>query len=154
MALFVMLNLFTWLKSKVNTHSFKIKLGETPPYSEVYVQGLNLENQVKSHYFLFYNLGRIDFLNLGVWFENMVILLLFKHDSVLNCVNGFLCDLGKCFHSCWILCISSREAAQVLTASPAWIGVLKSVRREGVMLVNDPQNGLNIVTASLIMPLR
>lgn len=31
MALFVMLNLFTWLKSKVNTHSFKIKLGEIPP---------------------------------------------------------------------------------------------------------------------------
>ena len=41
MALFVMLNLFTWLKSKVNTHSFKIKLEETTPYSTVYMLGIS-----------------------------------------------------------------------------------------------------------------
>lgn len=61
MALFVMLNLFTWLKSKVNTHSFKIKLGETPPYSEMYAPGSYLENQVKLYYFLFCKFGQDRF---------------------------------------------------------------------------------------------
>lgn len=69
MALFVMLNLFTWLKSKVNTHSFKIELGETPPYSEMYALGLNLRIKLSYTIFYFVNLGRIVFLfyfNVGV----------------------------------------------------------------------------------------
>lgn len=41
MALFVMLNLFTWLKSKVNTQSFKIKLEKTTPCSKVYMLGIS-----------------------------------------------------------------------------------------------------------------
>lgn len=57
MALFVMLNLFTWLKSKVNTHSFKIKLEETTPCSEVSVQGSYPEDQVTTCIFYFANLG-------------------------------------------------------------------------------------------------
>lgn len=52
MALFVMLNLFTWLKSKVNTHSFKVKLEETTPCSERYVLGLIL--RIELSYIIFY----------------------------------------------------------------------------------------------------
>lgn len=62
MALFVMLNLFTWLKSKVNTHSFKVKMEETTPCSEVYVRGSYPEDLVNL-YFLFCKSG--PFKNLG-----------------------------------------------------------------------------------------
>ena len=61
MALFVMLNLFTWLKSKVNTHSFKIKLEETTPCSEVSVWDLMLRREFSYIIFYFVNLGSTDF---------------------------------------------------------------------------------------------
>lgn len=100
MALFVMLNLFTWLKSKVNTHSFKIKLGETTLCSDVYVQGLILRRELSYIIFCFVNLGRLDFFffNLGLSFGNLAILLLVAFNMLLGSTvfsSGFLSDLGK-----------------------------------------------------------
>ena len=67
MALFVMSNLFTWLKSKVNTCSSNITLEEIPLYSEANAQGLIL--RIKLRYtILFFKFGQEFFLNSGVWF--------------------------------------------------------------------------------------
>jgi hypothetical protein len=59
MVLFVMLNLFTWLKSKVNIHSFKIQLEETIPFSEI---GVCYPEKQDYIIFYFINLSSIEFL--------------------------------------------------------------------------------------------
>lgn len=46
-----------------------------------------------------------------------------------------------------------KEATEVLISPIAWIGVWKSVRLAEEVLVNDPQDGLNIKAASS-MPLK
>lgn len=46
-----------------------------------------------------------------------------------------------------------QEATEVLISPVAWVGVWKSVRLSEEVLVNDPQNGLNITAASS-MPLK
>lgn len=83
MALIVMLNLSTWLKSKVNTHSFKIKLEEKPLYSEVYAQGLILRIKL-SYTILFCKFEQI-FLKIQVFdFGNLAILLLLVFNMTLH----------------------------------------------------------------------
>lgn len=43
-----------------------------------------------------------------------------------------------------------KEATEVLITPIAWVGVLKSVRLTEEVLVNDPQNGLNITAPSSV----
>lgn len=44
-----------------------------------------------------------------------------------------------------------QEATEVLISPVAWVGIWKSVRLSEEVLVNDPQNGLNITAASSML---
>lgn len=153
-AFFVMLNLFTWLKSKVNTHSFKIRLEETTSCSEVYGQGLILGIQLSYIIFYFVNLGNIGFFNLGFWFANLAILFLLVNKilHLTKFLNGFLCDLGNAYTMDKFCVLSQRSGRSFHCSGCLGLEVMRSLKtsRSGVVLTNDPQNGLNITAVNLI----
>lgn len=127
MVLFVMLSIFTWLKSKVNTHGFKVQLEERHHQTvrcmfRVLSLGINL-----TYYFLFCKLGQdwfFFFFNSGVRFGNLAIL-----ESLTWCCtqlqNWLSLWFGETLTQWMNFVYSSQERS---CTSSHWVGVLKSVK--------------------------